>query len=240
MTPIVAPGTIGSKRDAQGRHAYPACPHHDRRRSRHRRRARRARGLFPRHARASHGECRRASVSRRTGRSPGRTQLRAGQRRALRIREGAHHPQPRQRGCDAAGTARRRRRSVASAPRNSRASASSCFARSPTRARDSARYRQLVIDIENNAPPPILSGAGEPDDLKLIVGVGPVLERMLHHLGITTFRQIARWTERDIDEFDAQAARVSRTHPPRSVGDAGARAAPEQVRRGCPTAAARG
>ena len=69
---------------------------------------------------------------------------------------------------------------------------------------ETARYRQIVIDIENNAPPPILAGVGEPDDLKLIVGVGPVLERMLHNLGVTTFRQIARWTERDIAEFDAR------------------------------------
>ena len=67
-----------------------------------------------------------------------------------------------------------------------------------------ARYRQVVIDIENNAPPPILAGAGEPDDLKLIVGVGPVLERMLHSLGITTFRQIAHWSDRDVAEFDAK------------------------------------
>ena len=69
---------------------------------------------------------------------------------------------------------------------------------------ETARYRQVVIDIERNAPPPILAGIGEPDDLKLIVGVGPVLERMLHNLGITTFRQIARWTERDVAEFDAK------------------------------------
>ena len=69
---------------------------------------------------------------------------------------------------------------------------------------ESARYRQLVVDIENNAPPPILSGVGEPDDLKLIVGIGPVLERMLHNLGVTTFRQIARWSDRDSAEFDAK------------------------------------
>jgi predicted flap endonuclease-1-like 5' DNA nuclease len=67
-----------------------------------------------------------------------------------------------------------------------------------------ARYRQVVIDIESNAPPRILGGAGEPDDLKLIVGVGPVLERMLHSLGVATFRQIAHWTERDVAEFDAK------------------------------------
>lgn len=69
---------------------------------------------------------------------------------------------------------------------------------------DTARYRQLVIDIETNAPPPILAGSGEPDDLKLIVGVGPVLERMLHSLGVMTFRQIARWSDRDVAEFDAK------------------------------------
>ena len=69
---------------------------------------------------------------------------------------------------------------------------------------ETARYRQLVIDIETNAPPPILAGLGEPDDLKLIVGVGPVLERMLHSLGVMTFRQIARWSDREVAEFDAK------------------------------------
>ena len=69
---------------------------------------------------------------------------------------------------------------------------------------DVARYRQIVVDIENNAPPPLLASPGAPDDLKLIVGVGPVLERMLQQLGISTYRQIARWTERDIDAFDAR------------------------------------
>ena len=69
---------------------------------------------------------------------------------------------------------------------------------------DTARYRDLVVDIENNAPPPLLDGPLAPDDLKLIVGIGPVLERMLHKMGVTTYRQIARWSERDIDEFDAK------------------------------------
>ena len=67
-----------------------------------------------------------------------------------------------------------------------------------------ARYRQVVVDLENDAPPPILGGPGAPDDLKLIVGIGPALERMLQQLGIASYRQIARWTEHDIDEFDAR------------------------------------
>lgn len=69
---------------------------------------------------------------------------------------------------------------------------------------DTARYRQIVIDIERNAPPPLLDAPGTPDDLKLIVGIGPVIERMLYQLGIGTYRQIARWSERDIDEIDAR------------------------------------
>ena len=69
---------------------------------------------------------------------------------------------------------------------------------------ETARYRQIVIDIEHNAPPPLLDAPGTPDDLKLIVGVGPVIERMLYQLGIATYRQIARWSERDIDEVDAK------------------------------------
>ena len=68
---------------------------------------------------------------------------------------------------------------------------------------ETARYRALIVDIENNAPSPLM-GPGAPDDLKLIVGIGPVLERMLHQLGVTTFRQVAYWSERDIDEFDAK------------------------------------
>jgi predicted flap endonuclease-1-like 5' DNA nuclease len=69
---------------------------------------------------------------------------------------------------------------------------------------ETARYREIVVDLENNALPPLFDGPNMFDDLKLIVGVGPVLERMLHRLGITTYRQIARWSERDVDEFDAK------------------------------------
>jgi predicted flap endonuclease-1-like 5' DNA nuclease len=69
---------------------------------------------------------------------------------------------------------------------------------------DTARYREIVVDLENNALPPLLTGPNTFDDLKLIVGIGPVLERMLHRLGVATYRQVAHWSERDIDEIDAQ------------------------------------
>ena len=40
---------------------------------------------------------------------------------------------------------------------------------------------------------------GEPDDLKLISGVGPVLEEKLNELGIYHFWQIAKFEQKDID-----------------------------------------
>lgn len=43
-------------------------------------------------------------------------------------------------------------------------------------------------------PEPEPEQATEPDDLQRIDGIGPVLERTLHGLGITTFRQIASLT----------------------------------------------
>jgi len=69
---------------------------------------------------------------------------------------------------------------------------------------DTARFRALVVDVENNTPPPLLTGPNTPDDLKLIVGIGPVLERMLFQLGISTYRQLARMNDRDIDELDSR------------------------------------
>jgi predicted flap endonuclease-1-like 5' DNA nuclease len=69
---------------------------------------------------------------------------------------------------------------------------------------ETARYRQIIVDLERDAPPPLLGAPTAPDDLKLIVGVGPVLERMLQQLGIFTYRQIAHWSERDVDAFEAR------------------------------------
>lgn len=43
---------------------------------------------------------------------------------------------------------------------------------------------------------------GEPDDLKKISGVGPVLEKKLHALGITKYAQVAAFTEDDVSRVD--------------------------------------
>jgi NADH-quinone oxidoreductase subunit E len=45
--------------------------------------------------------------------------------------------------------------------------------------------------------------AGDADDLKLISGVGPVLERKLHDLGITQYAQVAAFTDAQIEQVDA-------------------------------------
>lgn len=54
------------------------------------------------------------------------------------------------------------------------------------------------------APAPAPSGA---DDLALIKGLGPKLQAQLADMGITTFAQIAAWSEADIDRIDARMGR---------------------------------
>lgn len=45
------------------------------------------------------------------------------------------------------------------------------------------------------------------DDLKRIKGVGPKLVAMLHEQGVTSFAQIAGWSDADIDRIDPQLGR---------------------------------
>jgi predicted flap endonuclease-1-like 5' DNA nuclease len=48
----------------------------------------------------------------------------------------------------------------------------------------------------------IPAAVGDPDDLLLIKGIGPKLNKMLIGLGITRFDQIAAWTPQDVDKVD--------------------------------------
>jgi large subunit ribosomal protein L21 len=52
------------------------------------------------------------------------------------------------------------------------------------------------------APAAAAPAAAGADDLKALSGVGPALEKKLHAAGVTSFAQIAAWTEADIAEFD--------------------------------------
>lgn len=64
--------------------------------------------------------------------------------------------------------------------------------------------------------PPTLAAArdGKPDDLKLIKGVGPKLEAMLHRMGIFHFDQIAAWSAAELawvdDNLEGFKGRASR------------------------------
>lgn len=50
--------------------------------------------------------------------------------------------------------------------------------------------------------PKIAPAVGEPDNLRLIKGVGPKLNTLLISLGVTRFDQIAGWKEAEINEVD--------------------------------------
>ncbi|MEO9467496.1 hypothetical protein [Parasphingorhabdus sp.] len=57
------------------------------------------------------------------------------------------------------------------------------------------------------SPPPagkpkIPEAAGAPDNLRLIKGVGPKLNKLLNNLGVTRFDQIAAWKAPEIAEVD--------------------------------------
>ncbi|MEM5475182.1 50S ribosomal protein L21 [Pacificibacter sp. AS14] len=51
------------------------------------------------------------------------------------------------------------------------------------------------------AAPKAAAAAAGADDLKLLSGVGPALEKKLHAAGVTSFAQVAAWTEADVEEF---------------------------------------
>jgi len=53
---------------------------------------------------------------------------------------------------------------------------------------------------------PAAKKAAAGDDLKALSGVGPALEKKLNTAGITTFAQIAAWTEADIADMDEKLA----------------------------------
>ena len=56
-------------------------------------------------------------------------------------------------------------------------------------------------DPQPESSPPA-DAVGEPDNLRLIKGVGPKLNTLLNGLGVTRFDQIADWKEAEITEVD--------------------------------------
>ncbi len=59
-----------------------------------------------------------------------------------------------------------------------------------------------VTPPPTGSKPTIPAAVGEPDNLRLIKGVGPKLNALLNELGITRYDQIAAWKEAEIAEVD--------------------------------------
>ena len=72
-----------------------------------------------------------------------------------------------------------------------------------TNASEQADMKARVKNDEAKAKPAKKAGvaSGAADDLKELSGVGPALEKKLHEAGITSFAQIAAWTEEDVEKF---------------------------------------
>jgi predicted flap endonuclease-1-like 5' DNA nuclease len=57
------------------------------------------------------------------------------------------------------------------------------------------------------APAPTPAATASADDIARIKGVGPKLVALLGELGVTTFAQIAAWSDADVERIDAQLGR---------------------------------
>ncbi|PKP99702.1 MAG: hypothetical protein CVT74_07115 [Alphaproteobacteria bacterium HGW-Alphaproteobacteria-13] len=74
-------------------------------------------------------------------------------------------------------------------------------------AAEPARFKPAEPAAPPPPPPPVApapAAAASADNLQLLKGVGPKLAALLNGLGITSFRQIADWTDTDIAAIDAQ------------------------------------
>ncbi|MES9864612.1 MAG: hypothetical protein ABW157_04655 [Candidatus Thiodiazotropha sp. LLP2] len=64
--------------------------------------------------------------------------------------------------------------------------------------------RQLTVGEDHNNESDSVEPVELPDDLKKIKGIGAVLEKKLHGIGVSSFKQIANWDQADIEGFSEQ------------------------------------
>ncbi|MBN9220263.1 MAG: proton-conducting membrane transporter [Mesorhizobium sp.] len=55
---------------------------------------------------------------------------------------------------------------------------------------------------KTSAAPAAKAAAAKPDNLRRLIGIGPVNEKLLKGQGVTTFAQIAAWTAADIERIE--------------------------------------
>lgn len=63
--------------------------------------------------------------------------------------------------------------------------------------------------VTASAPAPTQPATAAADDLGRIKGVGPKLVALLSELGVTSYAQIAAWSDADIERIDAQLGRFA-------------------------------
>jgi NADH-quinone oxidoreductase subunit E len=116
-------------------------------------------------------------------------------------------------------------------------SSASSIVRNPVVSAPLAKMTTPVAAPREDGKPELLSKPrGRADDLKLIWGIGPALEKMLNKMGIWHFDQIAQWTAKDLpwvderlegfkgrakrDEWVKQAKKLAKGEgPDNAVGD---------------------
>ena len=69
-------------------------------------------------------------------------------------------------------------------------------------AKKAAPKAEAKAETKKAAPAKAAKAEAGADDLKVLSGVGPALEKKLHEAGVTTFAQVAAWTADDIAEMD--------------------------------------
>ena len=77
----------------------------------------------------------------------------------------------------------------------------------PTNAQQATPIQAPELSMQEAVPAPAPAApprSSTTDDLRQIKGVGPKLEALLHELGVTSYAQIAGWSEADVDRIDAQ------------------------------------
>jgi large subunit ribosomal protein L21 len=83
------------------------------------------------------------------------------------------------------------------APTSKKAAAAAARASAPKAEKPKAEKPKAAP--KTKAAPAAAAGS---DDLKALSGVGPALEKKLHAAGVTSFAQIAAWTEADVAAMD--------------------------------------
>jgi predicted flap endonuclease-1-like 5' DNA nuclease len=85
-------------------------------------------------------------------------------------------------------------------------------------AKGTAKAAAAAAPEDKNRPAGIAKPA-QPDDLKMISGVGPKIEGILHSLGIYTFAQVASWKKAEREWLTGIS--IQGPHRARGLGQAG-------------------